>query len=80
MLTNLQFKLSRECSAFICLTGVVTQEAIQKLIALLEISKDTYPRSDELDSNERSDGGLNTPPPVATHSSAGFNLRSPARF
>lgn len=48
MMTDLQFKLSRECSVFLCLTGQVTQEAIQKLIDILNLVRDTYPSSDEL--------------------------------
>jgi hypothetical protein len=47
-LTNLQFKLARDCGVFVCLAGEVTQEAIQRLIDLLNLSRDAYPTADEL--------------------------------
>lgn len=37
------FRISRNCSAFICLSGPVTQEAIDKFILILQEMKDTFP-------------------------------------
>ena len=39
----LQFRISRNSSVFICFYGPVSREAIEKLIALLELQKDTFP-------------------------------------
>lgn len=45
----LVFKLSRTSNVRVIFNGEVTQEAIAKLIILLEASKDTYPTQKELD-------------------------------
>jgi hypothetical protein len=42
--TLLAFQLTSDCHAKIVLTGNVTQEAIEKLYAFLDLSKDTFPR------------------------------------
>lgn len=39
----LSFRLAAQSTARVVLTGTVTQEAIEKLIALLSLSKDVYP-------------------------------------
>ena len=39
----LKWRLSRECYAIVELRGVVTQEAIDKLIQLLQLMKDCFP-------------------------------------
>lgn len=39
----LRFPISRECEALVIFSGVVTQEAIEKLILILETSRDAYP-------------------------------------
>ncbi|HMP65826.1 MAG TPA: hypothetical protein PKD11_09590 [Pyrinomonadaceae bacterium] len=44
----LTFNLSRTGKAQVSFNGQVTQEAIKKLIALLDLSVDTYPTEDEL--------------------------------
>ena len=46
------FMLTRKCEARVILTGTVTQEAIAKLCAVLELSKDTFPTQAELDDLE----------------------------
>jgi hypothetical protein len=46
-LASLQFRVSRECSVFVCFAGPVTQEAIDKFIEILQLSKDTYPKESE---------------------------------
>jgi len=43
----LVFKISKDSEARIVFTGNVTQEAIEKLTALLNLSKDTYPTIEE---------------------------------
>jgi len=45
----LAFKLSRDSEARVVFSGQVTQEAIDKLAALLNLSKDAYPTKEELD-------------------------------
>lgn len=45
----LVFKLSRDSEARVIFNGQVTQEAIDKLAALLNLSKDAYPTKEELD-------------------------------
>lgn len=48
----LAFRISRDSEAKVVFSGQVTQEAIEKLIVLLETSKDTYPTKAELDESE----------------------------
>lgn len=45
--TELVFKLSRTSDAQVTIYGDATQEAIAKLTALLELSKDTFPSAAE---------------------------------
>jgi hypothetical protein len=45
----LVFKISRDSEARVTFSGAVTQEAIEKLRALLDLTKDTYPRQSELE-------------------------------
>lgn len=40
---SLRWRLSQECYAVLELRGVVTQEAIDKLIQLLQLMKDCFP-------------------------------------
>lgn len=47
--TELAFKLSRDSEARITIYGDATQEAIEKLAALLELQKDTFPTKAELE-------------------------------
>jgi hypothetical protein len=42
---RLEFRLSPESKAVVIFTGKITQQAIQKLSAFLEMAKDTYPES-----------------------------------
>jgi hypothetical protein len=44
----LAFKISRDSEARVIFSGQVTQEAIGKLTALLDLSKDSYPTQAEL--------------------------------
>jgi hypothetical protein len=44
----LAFKISKDSEARIVFSGQVTQEAVAKLLALLELSKDTFPTQGEL--------------------------------
>ena len=44
----LVFKISRDSEARVAFSGPVTQEAIEKLRMLLDISRDTYPTQAEL--------------------------------
>lgn len=46
--TTLIFRISKESEVRISFDGTPTQEAIDKLIALLQLSKDTYPTAAEL--------------------------------
>jgi len=46
---NLRFNIARDAQARVLFTGRVTQEAITKFCALLELSKDTFPTEAELD-------------------------------
>lgn len=46
---HLQFSISRDSEAQIIFSGAVTQEAIEKLTALLELQKDTFPTQAELE-------------------------------
>lgn len=45
---ELRFNISRETEAQVSFRGPVTQEAIEKLAALLELQKDTFPTNAEL--------------------------------
>jgi hypothetical protein len=45
---ELRFRISADSEALISFWGEVTQEAIEKLIKLLELSKDTFPSQDEI--------------------------------
>jgi hypothetical protein len=47
----LVFKISRDSEARVIFNGQVTQEAIDKLAALLNLSKDVYPTAAELQAN-----------------------------
>jgi len=42
----LKWRLSRECYVILELRGVVTQEAIEKLIQLLQLMKDCFPKEE----------------------------------
>ena len=42
-MTDLHFQLSPNCKAEVSFTGTPTQEAIEKLLELLEASKETFP-------------------------------------
>jgi hypothetical protein len=46
--TELAFKLSRGSEAKVTIYGDASQEAIQKLRALLELQEDTFPTSEEI--------------------------------
>lgn len=52
---ELQFNISRNSQARVIFTGDVTQEAIEKLAALLELQKDTFPTKAELQHSEQQD-------------------------
>jgi hypothetical protein len=45
---QLRFNISRDSEAQVIFTGPVTQEAIEKLAALLQLQKDTFPTQEEL--------------------------------
>ena len=47
--TVLSFKISQDSEARIAFSGKVTQEAIEKLIKLLDISKDTFPAKSQVE-------------------------------
>lgn len=47
--TLLAFQLTGDCHAKIVLTGQVTQEALEKLQAFLDLSMDTFPRAADLE-------------------------------
>ncbi|GEM_PF-1709520 len=47
--SELKFNISRESQARVIFNGQVTQEAIEKLAALLNLSKDTFPTKAELE-------------------------------
>lgn len=49
----LAFKISRDSEARVIFKGQVTQEAIEKLSALLDLSKDAYPTKAELEQPRR---------------------------
>ncbi len=49
---QLRFSISRDSEAQVIFTGAVTQEAISKLTALLELQKDTFPTKAELEERE----------------------------
>jgi hypothetical protein len=49
---QLRFNISRDSEAQVIFRGPVTQEAIEKLAALLELQKDTFPKQVELDAKE----------------------------
>ena len=42
---SLQFKISEDAETKVLFRGRVTQEAIDKLVKLLQLSKDTYPKA-----------------------------------
>ncbi len=44
-----RYRLSRGCTASVVFSGAITQSAIDKLRAHLELSKDTYPENDDSD-------------------------------
>jgi hypothetical protein len=48
----LKVQVSVECHATIIFEGAVTREAIDKLIANLELARDCYPDSDGIDKND----------------------------
>lgn len=50
----LKFKISTASEAKIVFNGPVTQEAIAKLVAILELSKDTYPTKAEIEKQRAS--------------------------
>lgn len=50
---ELRFNISRDSQAIVVFTGSVTQEAIEKLAALLELQKDTFPTKAELEQPRR---------------------------
>ena len=52
---ELRFNISRETEAEVTFRGPVTQEAIEKLAALLELQKDTFPTKAELDAQAPED-------------------------
>jgi hypothetical protein len=45
----LRFSIARDSEAQIVFSGPITQEAIEKLSALLELQKDTFPTKSELE-------------------------------
>ncbi|HEX8249010.1 MAG TPA: hypothetical protein VF599_12605 [Pyrinomonadaceae bacterium] len=45
----LQFPISRKAVARVFLTGDISQEAIQQLIKILELEKDTFPTQAEIE-------------------------------
>ena len=47
------FKLTEECGALVEFKGQVTQEAIEKLVAYLNLSKDAYPKRASLEQKTR---------------------------
>jgi hypothetical protein len=48
----LRFSIARDSEAQITFTGPITQEAIEKLSALLELQKDTFPTKAELEDRD----------------------------
>jgi hypothetical protein len=52
--TELRFKISRNSEAHVSFTGQVTQEAIEKLAALLDLQKDSFPTRAELEEMDAS--------------------------
>lgn len=52
--SELRLKISRNCEAKVTFSGTVTQDAITKLVALLEMSKDTFPTGDDTSTAEPS--------------------------
>lgn len=53
----LSFKISRDSDVRIRFSGTVTQEAIEKLVSLLNLSKDVYPTVKELNNETERDSG-----------------------
>lgn len=49
---SLKFRISRESDVVVTFSGKVTQEGIEKLMVLLDATKDTYPTNEELKENE----------------------------
>lgn len=49
--SELKFNISRDSQARVIFKGRVTQEAIEKLAAMLELQKDTFPTKDELEAS-----------------------------
>jgi hypothetical protein len=58
----LSFKISRDSDVQIRFSGKVTQEAITKLISLLDLSKDVYPTREELSKGPETE--INIPEPA----------------
>lgn len=52
---ELRFNISRDSQAIVVFTGSVTQEAVEKLAALLELQKDTFPTKAELEQPKERD-------------------------
>ncbi len=46
---SLKFRISRESDVVVTFSGKVTQEGIDKLVILLDATKDTYPTNEELE-------------------------------
>ncbi len=44
---TVRYRLSKDCTASVVFSGAITQSAIDKLRAHLDLSKDTYPEHDE---------------------------------
>lgn len=42
-LEQFTFRISRDCTVFICMSGQPTQEAIDKFVLILQEMKDTFP-------------------------------------
>ena len=43
----LRYRLSKACTVEVAFTGEITQSAIEKLCAHLDLSKDTYPDNED---------------------------------
>lgn len=56
---SLKFRISRESDVIVTFSGKVTQEGIEKLIVLLDATKDTYPTNEELEKVSKLDFSTN---------------------
>jgi len=68
---HLRFQISRDCEAEVVFRGKITQEGIDKLCKLLDLSKDVFPMSSDTGAEART-----LPSSTAIRSDAGLNLNS----